>query len=86
MEQRDSYSKVEQVWFDMFFRSFIDRMREKPDADPNVMFNSMDLSNRAFMRQAFGIQRVLTGVTDGKLKIEVGLEDRKLNYIIEVTL
>lgn len=83
MDKNGNYSKIERAWFNLFFKGFIDTMRDKPEADPYEVFKNRPENNRTFLRQLFGIKRLILSVDDGILSIQVGLEDRNQDYLIK---
>jgi hypothetical protein len=91
------YSKIEVLWFNMFFRVLQELVVEKglhlkEDKDValieiNMLMQELDMYNRTFIRAHFGIQRLkLISVSDTQLNVLVGLEGKKSNVTLELDL
>ena len=84
--QNRSYSKIEEQHIKFLFTPLLDKIKADNTLDPEVTMKQMDMYNRGFLRNIYGIRQLMFNKKENILTITIGLEDRKGLFILETNL
>lgn len=80
MKQEREYSKVEVAWLNMLVKRFQGR-----GLRPKELQQEFDEAfSRQFLREQFGLQRIIFKEEESKTILSVGLDDRSNNFDLEI--
>lgn len=77
---------MEDITFKFLFKPLIDKMKGDKTLDPQTVMLGMEMYNRGFLRQMYGIRQLMVRKDNGVLTITAGLEDRKDLYLLKINL